>query len=159
MKVRVLKHWAESSAARAALANRFRKSLDLKVGDHVVYGDPKAQSGGRVPYRRSLTGPWVVLEVKGNKAHLETFRPAAAKAPAQRVAASAGAEQRDDPPPKRLWGHIEDMILCPPDAEDFESPSPHVDFDESKAGLEFDEPDGVPRSIGEIVQGTQDPKP
>ena len=45
-------HWDRSSAARAKLANRHRRTVDLKLGDRVVWNAPKARSegAGRVPF-------------------------------------------------------------------------------------------------------------
>ena len=62
-------HWDRSSAARAKLANRHRRTVDLKLGDRVVWNAPKARSegAGRVPFP-GLTGPWRVKDVRG---HLE----------------------------------------------------------------------------------------
>jgi len=68
IKVRVLKHWRDASEARARLANRFRKDTPVACGDRVVYRDLKVRSEGRVPWRKALSGPWVVVEIKGNKA-------------------------------------------------------------------------------------------
>ena len=49
-------HWHRSSAARAKLANRHRRTVDLKPGDRVVWNAPKARSegAGRVPWKPGL---------------------------------------------------------------------------------------------------------
>jgi len=71
VKVKVMEYWKNSSEARARLANRFRKQLTLRPGDRVVYRDPKVRSEGRVPWKRAMTGPWVVVSTQGNKAVIE----------------------------------------------------------------------------------------
>ena len=70
---KVKKHWENSSAARAKLANRYRRTLDLKVGDRVVWQSPVARpsGAGRVPWKRGLTGPWEIAEVRGNRVILK----------------------------------------------------------------------------------------
>ena len=62
----VKSHWDKSSAARAKLANRRRRTVDLKPGDRVVWNAPKARSegAGRVPWKPGLTGPWRVKDVR-----------------------------------------------------------------------------------------------
>ena len=55
------------------LANRYRREVDLKVGERVVWrapglSDPGAK--GRVPWKKGLTGPWEVVSRKGNRLQL-----------------------------------------------------------------------------------------
>ena len=66
-------HWDRSSAARAKLANRHRRTVDLKPGDRVVWNAPKARSegAGRVFWKPGLTGPWRVKDVRGHRLTLE----------------------------------------------------------------------------------------
>ena len=97
---------------RARLANRHRKQLTLSPGDRVVYRDPKTRSEGRVPWKKSLTGPFRVVSVKGNKAVLEDLTDLDGLHGAKKKPAAGSA--------RRIEGHIEDMVLCPPDAEDLE---------------------------------------
>ena len=63
-------HWDKSSKARARLANRHRRAVDLKPGDRNA---PKARSegAGRVPWKPGLTGPWRVVDVRGHRLTLE----------------------------------------------------------------------------------------
>ena len=53
----VREHWTRSSEARAKLANRHRRTVDLKPGDRVVWNAPRARSegAGRVPWKPGLT--------------------------------------------------------------------------------------------------------
>ena len=74
-----------------------------------------------------MTGPWVVVSVSGNKAALEDRSDPTAKVP------------------RRIEGHMEQMILVPPDAEDFESRAPEIEFEDVDSGR---------RSIGQIVQAS-----
>ena len=69
-------HWDKSSAARAKLANRHRRTVDLRPGDRVVWNAPKARSegAGRVPWKPGLTGPWRVKDVRGHRLTLEPVR-------------------------------------------------------------------------------------
>ena len=52
-------NWEKASASRARLANRHRRTVDLKVGDRVVWNS-------------GLTGPWRVAEVHGHRLFLGT---------------------------------------------------------------------------------------
>jgi hypothetical protein len=122
IKVRVLKHWRDASEARARLANRFRKDTPVACGDRVVYRDPKVRSEGRVPWRKALSGPWVVVELKGNKALLRS--------------SEAGPEK-----PRDVWAHLEDCIVCPPDTTEVEA-----------IPIEFEADDGEAKSVGQILQ-------
>ena len=49
----VSKHWDKASEARAKLANRFRRQIELKIGDRVVWKSPTArpEGAGRVPWK------------------------------------------------------------------------------------------------------------
>ena len=73
IRVRVLGWLKESSAKRAELTNRFRRSKTLHQGDEVVVRDPRQRkAGGRTPYKQPYTEPALVLEVHGNKCSLKT---------------------------------------------------------------------------------------
>ena len=68
IRVRVLGWMKDSSAKRADLANRFRRSKSVRPGDEVVLRDPRQRkAGGRTPYRQPYTEPAIVLEVLGNQ--------------------------------------------------------------------------------------------
>jgi len=73
IRVRVLGWLKDSSEKRADLANRFRRSKRISIGDEVVVRDPRQRkAGGRSPYRQPYTEPALVLEVHGNKCSLRT---------------------------------------------------------------------------------------
>ena len=73
IKVRVLGWLKKSSEKRAELANRFRRSKRVKVGDEVVLRDPRQRkAGGRTGYRQPYTEPALVEEVHGNKCTLRS---------------------------------------------------------------------------------------
>ena len=65
----VSKHWERASEARARLANRYRRTVDLKVGDRVVWKSPAArpEGAGRLPWKPGLHGPWEVVDVRGHR--------------------------------------------------------------------------------------------
>ena len=131
IKVKVMRHWQAASEARARLANRHRRQTHLKPGDRVVYRDPKVRSEGRVPWKRAMTGPWRVVSTSGNKAELEA------------LFVEPGSKQSA---PRRVTGHIEDMVVCPPDAEDLDR-RPDIEFDPDSST--------APRSVGEISEATR----
>ena len=128
IKVKVTQHWQNASEARSRLANRFRRDVAVSEGDRVVYRDPKVRSEGRVPWRRALSGPWVVRKLQGNKALLQSVEPG----------------------PRDVWAHLEDCIVCPPDAADAEERPPAIEFEA--------EQDAPPRSVGEILQRSDQEK-
>ena len=73
VRVRVLSHLYEQSRKRAEQANRHRQPRAVKVGDEVVFRDPRQRkAGGRTPYRRPYEGPGLILEIRGNKCTLRT---------------------------------------------------------------------------------------
>ena len=82
-----------------------------------MYRDPKVRSEGRVPWRKALSGPWFVVELKGNKALLRS--------------SEAGPEKPCD-----VWAHLEDCIVCPPDATEIEA-----------VPIEFEADDGDVKSV------------
>jgi hypothetical protein len=135
----VMDHYAKASELRSKLANRFRKQIELKVGDRVVYRDPKARSEGRVPWKRAMSGPWVVKTIRGNKAELEETSGSGLAVPAD----SAGPTGKK---PRLVWCHMEDMILCSEGTTDLESP----EFDDK----EMTKDEGEPLSIGQVAQST-----
>ena len=96
---KVAGHWEKASAARAKLANRYRRTLELKVGDRVVWQSPQArpEGAGRVPWKRGLSGPWEVTEVRGHKLTLKLVH---------------------DPTSRSVEAHAEDCVLIPEDLED-----------------------------------------
>ena len=73
----VSKHWDKASEARTKLANRFRRQIELKIGDRVVWKSPTArpEGAGRVPWKPGLNGPWEVVRVQGNRLLLRPCRP------------------------------------------------------------------------------------
>ena len=71
IRVRVLGWLKQTTEKRADLANRFRRSKTVKVGDEVVVRDPRQRkAGGRSAYRQPYTDPALVQEVHGNKCSL-----------------------------------------------------------------------------------------
>ena len=132
----VREHWTRSSEARAKLANRHRRTVDLKPGDRVVWNAPRARSegAGRVPWKPGLTGPWRVLEVKGHRLTLE---------PVSMESGGTSSARRGP-----MEAHAEDCILVPADADGAESREPVVFEDDGTGG------DGSSRpSLGQQVQG------
>ena len=116
-------HLASASEARVRLANRYRREVDLKIGDRVVWSapglsDPGAK--GRVPWKKGLTGPWEVVSCKGNRLQL---------------AGPDGAQP--------LAAHAEDCVLIPDDvcgdARD------EIQFDS--------DPDDSRPSLGQMIKG------
>ena len=109
----VSKHWDKASEARSKLANRFRRQIDLKVGDRVVWKSPTArpEGAGRVPWKPGLNGPWEVVRVQGNRLLLRPCRP--------------------ELPQKDLEAHAEDCILVPADADVADNREPVV-FEDPK---------------------------
>ena len=68
IRTRCLNILYDKACDRANLANRWRKSKNIKAGTEVVLRDPrKHKAGGRSPYRQPYTEPAVVTEVHGNK--------------------------------------------------------------------------------------------
>ena len=116
-------HWDKSSAARAKLANRHRRTVDLKPGDRVVWNAPKARSegAGRVPWKPGLTGPWRVKDVRGHRLTLEPVPDV----PGGTFSGAKGP----------MEAHAEDCILVPPDAEAAQPREPIVFEDEDHEAL------------------------
>ena len=129
----VAKHWDTASAARAKLANRFRRTVELKIGDRVVWKSPQSrpEGAGRMPWKPGLNGPWVIVEVKGHRLLLEP-------APSSTV---TGAK-------KRIEAHAEDCVLIPADSEVPESREPIV-FE--------DDQEGAAPSLGQQASGEAKP--
>ena len=68
MRARVIGWHAASSAKRAELANRWRKTKKLQPGDLVVFRDPRAKAaGGRAPYKEPLSDPYDVVRKSQQK--------------------------------------------------------------------------------------------
>ena len=126
----VTKHWNRASEARAKLANRFRRHVDLKVGDRVVWKSPTARPEGaaRVPWKPGMHGPWEVVDIRGNRLWLEAVEPPLAGGP--RVVR------------RRHEAHAEDCILVPADS--------HA---ESRAPVVFDDPGDEGPSLGQQASG------
>ena len=127
----VAKHWDRASEARARLANRFRRSVDLKVGERVVWKSPSArpEGAGRVPWRPGLNGPWEIVDVRGHRLWLE---PVSSPFPGS----------SSDPPRRRFEAHAEDCVLVPAD-----SPA------ESREPVVFEEPQDDAPSLGQQISG------
>ena len=64
LAAKVRTHWEKASAARAKLANRYRRSVEFKIGDRVVWESPQPRpaGAGRVPWKRGLSGPWEIVD-------------------------------------------------------------------------------------------------
>ena len=122
---KVAQHWDTASAARAQLANRYRRNVEFSVGDRVVWQSPKArpEGAGRVPWKRGLSGPWVVVEVRGARLFLRAA---------------------DDASARPFEAHAEDCILVPEDLED-PLPRPELALEEPEAG--------EAPSLGQRIQG------
>ena len=98
-------YWNKSSEARARLANRQRRAVDLKA----------RSEGGRVPCKPGLTGPWRVVDVRGHRLTLEP------------VPDPSGGTLSAAKGPR-----AEDCILVPPDAEGPRAEHPVVFEDEDE---------------------------
>jgi hypothetical protein len=160
VKVRVLDHLKRASEARALLANRFRKESEYKVGDRVVYRTPKARTEGRTPWKRVLSGPFIITAVKGNRVLMvpekKQEKEDAARAVQDDVDHEHGKEDKDkDKKDKTIQGHMEDLIKCPVDLCDLE-------YERQRLTLDATEPaEGAAarqRSIGQILKNTGLPK-
>ena len=100
LRVRIAGWQAETSEKRADLANRFRKSKEIKVGDKVLYKDPRQKAaGGRTPWKEPLSGPWEVIETTGNRLKL-----------------------RKDKDKSEIEAHTEDVVVVPQGAKEYERP-------------------------------------
>ena len=124
---KVAQHWEKASAARARLANRYRRNIEFQVGDRVVWDSPVArpEGAGRVPWKRGLTGPWEVISVSGHKLRLRSV-------------------QQGQGQGREVEAHAEDCVLVPDDVEDpVEVPG---------VLLEEDPADAAP-SIGQRIAG------
>ena len=65
IQVRVLGWLRKASEDRARLANRFRRSKDVKAGDEVVIRDPRhRKAGGKTGYKEPYTDPATVLDCR-----------------------------------------------------------------------------------------------
>ncbi|CAJ1346559.1 unnamed protein product, partial [Effrenium voratum] len=116
-------HLTSASEARVRLANRYRREVDLKAGDRVVWrapglSDPGAK--GRVPWKKGLTGPWEVVSCKGNRLQL---------------AGPDGAQP--------LAAHAEDCVLIPDDV--CADARDEIQFDS--------DPDDSRPSLGQMIKG------
>ena len=105
----VIKHWDRASEARTKLANRFRRHVDFKVGDRVVWKSPKGRPEGaaRLPWKPDLHGPWVIVDIRGNRLWLEAVAPPLAGAAADPSSSSSSRKHE---------AHAEDCILVPADS-------------------------------------------
>ncbi|CAL1170400.1 unnamed protein product [Cladocopium goreaui] len=132
LSTKIKRHWENASAARAKLANRFRRSLDLHIGDRVVWQSPLArpEGAGRVPWKRGLTGPWEITEVRGNRLVLRSVQ---------------------DPSHRSVEAHAEDCVLVPADV-DAEGPNP-----QAEVLLDDGPPDEAP-SLGQRLKGEGEPR-
>ena len=126
---KVQKHWEQSSEARAKLANRYRRSVDLKPGDRVVWHSPtsRPEGAGRVPWRRGLSGPWEIVSVHGNKLVLRSV---------------PGITDKDRQGP--FEAHAEDCVIVPGDVEER---LPVVELDLSQ------DAQGAAPSLGQRMHG------
>jgi hypothetical protein len=101
LKQKLIASKAESSERRADLANRFRRSRSLQIGDKVVYRDPRIRAaGGRTAWKRPLTEPCEILEVSGNRVTL----------------------RREDG--TQVLAHVEDVVVVPAAARNWEKKCP-----------------------------------
>ena len=117
----VVRHWDYASEARARLANKGKRKIQLEVGDKVMYRDPRSRSGGRTPWKKELTGPWQVISLEGNRLVLRLVAPTP-------PSSATSSSQRE------VHAHAEDVVLLPK-TQDFDmdpegSPEP-VRFEES----------------------------
>ena len=126
---KVQKHWEQSSEARAKLANRYRRSVDLKPGDRVVWHSrtSRPEGAGRVPWRRGLSGPWEIVSVHGNKLVLRSV---------------PGITDKDRQGP--FEAHAEDCVIVPGDVEER---LPVVELDLSQ------DAQGAAPSLGQRMHG------
>ena len=116
-------HLTSASEARVRLANRYRREVDLKVGDRVVWRAPglsDPDTKGRVPWKKGLTGPWEVVSCKGNRLQL---------------AGPDGAQP--------LAAHAEDCVLIPDDV--CADARDEIQFDS--------DPDDSRPSLGQMIKG------
>ena len=117
----IVSHWDYASEARARLANKGKKKIQLEVGDKVMYRDPRSRSGGRTPWKKELTGPWQVISLEGNRLLLRLVAPS----PSSSATSSS---------PREVHAHAEDVVLLPK-TQDFdmdpEGPPEPVRFEES----------------------------
>ena len=139
LSTKIKKHWENASSARAKLANRYRRSLDLHIGDRVVWQSPLArpEGAGRVPWKRGLTGPWEITEVRGNRLVLRSVQ---------------------DPSHRSVEAHAEDCVLVPADV-DAEGPNPQAEGPNPQAEVLLDDglPDEAP-SLGQRLKGEGEPR-
>lgn len=71
IRIQILTHLQDQTYKRTELANRFRRSKSIRVGDSVVLRDQRQRkAGGRTPYRQLYTEPREVSEIHGNKCTL-----------------------------------------------------------------------------------------
>jgi hypothetical protein len=105
LKTVAMKRLFEASNKRVEL-NRFRKSRTLRVGDRVLYRDPRGKAaGGRTPWKQPPQPAEVVKILTSNKMVLR----------------SADGCQWE--------AHVEDCILIAEDADDdHKFPSKHVNL-------------------------------
>ncbi|CAJ1358892.1 unnamed protein product, partial [Effrenium voratum] len=97
-------HLTSASEARVRLANRYRREVDLKVGDRVVWrapglSDPGAK--GQVPWKKGLTGPWQLMpkSVSGREPlELRLRDPRRPIAPPASTATATASGRGTDPP-------------------------------------------------------------
>ena len=117
----VVRHWDYASEARARLANKGKRKIQLEVGDKVMYRDPRSRSGGRTPWKKELTGPWQVISLEGNRLVLRLVAPTP-------PSSATSSSQRE------VHAHAEDVVLLPK-TQDFdmdpEGPPEPVRFEES----------------------------
>ena len=99
LAAKVRTHWEKASAARAKLANRYRRSVEFKIGDRVVWESPQPRpaGAGRVPWKRGLSGPWEIVEVRGNRLVLRSVQDSAHRP---------------------VEAHSEDCVLVPADVDE-----------------------------------------
>ena len=126
----VLKHFSESSATRAALANRFQRSRTLEAGMRAVYRDPWSKgAGGRLPWKAPLNGPAVFVSVQGNRVQVRRSDGTVVELP------------------------VEDVVIVPSDAVDMELESrPAAELATASATAERS---GNKRSVGEMLESKE----
>ena len=124
IRVRVMGWLRQSSEKRAELANRFRNSKELRIGQKVVLRDPRQRkAGGRTPWRQPHTDPCTVLGTNGNKCKV---RPA------------------DGSVIENV--HMEDLMVVPDSISD---PEKRIHFDDVETSVYVDGP--ARRSPGEMT--------
>ena len=127
LRVRIAGWQAETSEKRAGLANRFRRSKEVQVGDRVLYKDPRQKAaGGRTPWKEQLSGPWEVIGANGNRLKLR---------------------KEDDK--SEIDAHTEDVVTVPTGARETERP---ITFEESREEARGSLPGTMHRSIGESIE-------